>query len=83
MNSRRFIPESARWLVSVGKVQLAEKIIRKAAKVNGVPQPDVIFTENEIKELQVCVFVFNNLFTLHTRLGIGNQNGGVLQMPDD
>ena len=48
-----FIHESIRWLVSKGKVEEAEAVVRKIAKFNRRTLPDVLFEEKDIEEEMV------------------------------
>lgn len=54
----RFIPESPRWLITQGRVEEAEAIVREAARKNKVEAPPVIFKESEvscrIKKSSLC-----------------------------
>lgn len=57
-----FVPESARWLVSQGKVDRALTILKKFEKINKTKIPDQV-----VKEFRVAYLFyinFNNFFSI-------------------
>ncbi|XP_012934512.2 solute carrier family 22 member 4 isoform X2 [Heterocephalus glaber] len=64
-----FIPESPRWLISQKRFREAEDIIQKAAQMNNVTMPAVIFDPIELQELtslkQPKVFILDLFRTLN------------------
>ncbi|KAG8578981.1 hypothetical protein GDO81_010680 [Engystomops pustulosus] len=60
------IPESPQWLVTQGRIEEAEAIIRKAAKQNKVPAPAVIFkTAEETKQRHIRRYTILDLIRTH------------------
>ncbi len=55
----RFLSESPRWLISKGRVNEAQKVIRKIARINQKDIPDEFFDGLELKKQDVRIYILN------------------------
>lgn len=54
----RFLPESARWLITQHKMEAAQKELQRAARVNGRELPNNLLEEVSSARLLLNTFLF-------------------------
>ncbi|XP_022084587.1 solute carrier family 22 member 3-like [Acanthaster planci] len=50
-----FVQESVNWLVSKGRIEEANKVVRRVAMINGKALPDVLFDKEDMEETESSV----------------------------
>ncbi|XP_063078348.1 organic cation/carnitine transporter 2-like isoform X2 [Engraulis encrasicolus] len=79
-----YIPESPRWLITQGRLQEAEAIIRAAAKRNGITPPEKIFQLEHSADTKATEHVEDSCkFTYLDPLKKGNDRISVITLPED
>ena len=59
----RFMKESANWLLTVGKIDQAEAVLKHIAKFNGKQVPESVWLGFQVFKLRkITIFAINPLF---------------------